>query len=203
MGVLSSYKFYNTQATIGQGKHEERWFPCSVQIIGKTFNSLVYDNYINYPGQLPGSVSDKETVCQCRSRRFNPGVGQNPWRRKWQPTPVFLPGKCRGQRSLVAYSPWGLKEPDTTERAGATMGTDTGWEDPEVWAFRRQCLGVFESPESISAPSFTLPIRKEVYQTNSVCACVLSLQSCLWFCASLWTVARQAPLSMGFSRQEY
>ena len=53
-----------------------------VQIIGKTFNSLVYDNYINYPGQLPGSVSDKETVCQCRSRRFNPGVGQNPWRRK-------------------------------------------------------------------------------------------------------------------------
>ena len=37
-------------------------------------------------------------------------------RRKWQPTPVFLPGKSHGQRSLVGYSPWGHKESDTTER---------------------------------------------------------------------------------------
>ena len=39
-----------------------------------------------------------------------------PWKRKWQPTPVFLPGKSHGQRSLVDYSPWGHKESDTTER---------------------------------------------------------------------------------------
>jgi len=38
------------------------------------------------------------------------------WRRKWQPTPVFLPGKFHGWRSLVGYSPWGCKELDTTER---------------------------------------------------------------------------------------
>ena len=37
------------------------------------------------------------------------------WRRKWQPTPVFLPGKSHGQRSLVGCSPWGRKESDTTE----------------------------------------------------------------------------------------
>ena len=37
------------------------------------------------------------------------------WRRKWQPTPVFLPGKSHGRRSLVGYSPWGRKESDTTE----------------------------------------------------------------------------------------
>ena len=37
------------------------------------------------------------------------------WRRKWQPTPVFLPGKSHGRRSLVGYSPWGRKELDTTE----------------------------------------------------------------------------------------
>ena len=37
------------------------------------------------------------------------------WRRKWQPIPVFLPGKFHGQKSLVGYSPWGHKEPDTTE----------------------------------------------------------------------------------------
>ena len=38
-----------------------------------------------------------------------------PWRRKWQPTPVFLPGKSHGRRILVGYSPWGRKESDTTE----------------------------------------------------------------------------------------
>ena len=38
------------------------------------------------------------------------------WRRKWQPTPVFLPGKSHGLRSLVGYSPWGRKELDMTER---------------------------------------------------------------------------------------
>ena len=37
------------------------------------------------------------------------------WRRKWQPTPVLLPGKPHGQRSLVGCSPWGRKESDTTE----------------------------------------------------------------------------------------
>ena len=45
-----------------------------------------------------------------------PWVGRIPWKRKWQPTPVFLSGKSHGQRSLVGYSPWGRKESDTTER---------------------------------------------------------------------------------------
>ena len=36
-------------------------------------------------------------------------VGKIPWRRKWQPTPVFLPGKSHGQRSLAGYSPWGKR----------------------------------------------------------------------------------------------
>ena len=38
-----------------------------------------------------------------------------PWRREWQPTPIFLPGESHGQRSLVGYSPWGCKESDMTE----------------------------------------------------------------------------------------
>ena len=45
-----------------------------------------------------------------------PGSGTSPWRRKWQPTPVLLPGESHGWRSLVGYSPWGCKESDTTER---------------------------------------------------------------------------------------
>ena len=51
-----------------------------------------------------------------RRPRFNPWVRKSPWRRKWQPTPVFLPGEFHGQRSLVGYSPWGRREWDMTER---------------------------------------------------------------------------------------
>ena len=68
---------------------------------------------------FPGGTSGKEPTCQCRRHkrhRFNPWVGKIPWRRAWQPMPVFLPGKSHGQRSLVGYSPWGLKESDATER---------------------------------------------------------------------------------------
>ena len=43
-------------------------------------------------------------------------VGKIPWRRKWKPTPVLLPGESHGGRSLVGYSPWGRKESDMTER---------------------------------------------------------------------------------------
>ena len=41
---------------------------------------------------------------------------EDPWRRKWQPTPVFLPGKSHEQRSLAGYSPQGHRESDTTEQ---------------------------------------------------------------------------------------
>ena len=52
----------------------------------------------------------------CRSCKFDPWVGKIPCGKKWQPTPVLLPGKSYGLRSLVGYSPWGRKESDTTER---------------------------------------------------------------------------------------
>ena len=58
--------------------------------------------------------------------RFNPWLGKIPWRRKWKLTPVFLPEKYRGQRSLVGYSPWGRKESDTTDwHSWATEHTHT------------------------------------------------------------------------------
>jgi len=51
----------------------------------------------------------KESTCQCRRHGFDPWVRKISWRRKWQPIPVFLPGKSHGQRSLGGYSPWGCK----------------------------------------------------------------------------------------------
>ena len=58
---------------------------------------------------LPANAGDIKRL------RFDPWVGIIPWRRAWQPTPVFLPGEFHGQRSLVGYSPEHHKELDTTE----------------------------------------------------------------------------------------
>ena len=61
-------------------------------------------------------VSGKESTYQCRRHRFDPWIRKIHWRRKWQATPIFLPGKSYGQKSLMGYSPQGCKELDTTER---------------------------------------------------------------------------------------
>ena len=75
---------------------------------------------------------------------FNPWVGKIPWRRKWHPTPVLLPGKSHGQRILVGCSPWGRKESDTTsdfpftfhfhalEKEMATHSSVLAWRIPGV-----------------------------------------------------------------------
>ena len=60
--------------------------------------------------RVPRQLSGKESTCQCRRCGFNPWVGKILWRRKWQPTPVFLPGKSHGQRSLEGYGSWGHKQ---------------------------------------------------------------------------------------------
>ena len=63
---------------------------------------MVYSDALGFPSSAGG----KQPACQCRRckrRRLDPWVGKTPWRRKWQPTPVFLPGKSRGQRSLTVH----------------------------------------------------------------------------------------------------
>ena len=67
---------------------------------------------------LPKWYSGKESTCRfkrCKRHRFDAWVRKIHWRRKQQCTPAFFPGKSHGQWSLVGYSPWGLKESDTTE----------------------------------------------------------------------------------------
>ena len=65
---------------------------------------------------LPWWFSGKESACQCRRLRFNPWLGKIPWRRKWQLTPVFLPGESHRQKSLMGYNSCGSKELDTTHQ---------------------------------------------------------------------------------------
>ena len=62
-----------------------------------------------YSWSLPVWLSGKESTCLCRRRGLDPWYGKIPCRRKWQPTPVFLPGKSHGQRNPAGYGPWGRK----------------------------------------------------------------------------------------------
>ena len=77
-------------------------------------------NWSSYMG-LPRCRSGKEFACQCKKCGFDPWLKKIPWRREWLSTPVFLPGKFHGQRSLVSYSPWGGKESDAIEHACMTI----------------------------------------------------------------------------------
>ena len=60
--------------------------------------------------RAPRQSSGTESACEFGRRGLDPWVKKIPWRRKWQPIPVFLPEKFYGQRSLAGYSPWDHKE---------------------------------------------------------------------------------------------
>ena len=184
-------------------------------------------------------------------------------RRQWHPTPVLLPGKSHGRRSLVGCSPWGREELDTTEQLHfhsslSCTGEGNGnplqcscLENPRDGGPRRAAVyGVTQSRTrlkrlsssgnqphcrslccccSVAQPclpvcnpmtaarlpcpspspkvcSNSCPWFRFCYQPlcRSLCTCVKLLQSCLTLCDPMdCIVACQAPLSLGFSRQEY
>ena len=81
----------------------------------------------NFGPGFPRCLGSKESACQARLG-FDPWIGKIPWRRKWQPTSVFLPGKSHRQKSLVGYSPWGHT------RVGHNLAT----KQQQLWAKKRQ-----------------------------------------------------------------
>ena len=92
--VLLSFKTFSKPQQWWISRHGKTFFICNPKgILG-----------------LPWWLSSKESTCQCRKH----WVGKIPWRREWQPTPVFLPGESHGQRSLASYGPWGGRQLDTT-----------------------------------------------------------------------------------------
>ena len=106
---------------------------------------------------------------------------EDPWRRKWQPTSVFLPGKSHGQRNLVAYGPG-------VARVGQNLVTKL---PPNS-----QGCGVMKIITVMYVP------RR--------CNCCFCCSCCLFSCyivsksfATPWTLGHQASLCMGFPRQEY
>jgi len=87
--------------------------PVHAQFRGRKWVSWAQELLILSVSSLgfPGGSMVKRSACQCRRLRFDPWMGKIPWRRKWHPTPAFLPtlaslpGKSHGQRSLAGYSP--------------------------------------------------------------------------------------------------
>ena len=77
---------------------------------------------------FPGGSVLKGTTCQCKRLGFDPWVGKMPWKRKWQPTLVFLPGKSHGKRTLAGYSPWGHRRVGHTQ--AQAHGTLCGKKSP-------------------------------------------------------------------------
>ena len=92
--------------------------------------------YLYHEMGLPWCLSGKESACQgrrCKRHRFDPWVGKIPQRRKWHPTPVFLPEKFHGQKSPSGYSPWGHKESDMTATEDNTMKQYTGIKKEQIF----------------------------------------------------------------------
>ena len=91
-----------------------------VYMFRKRYSMLSFNNLFQDAIALSSSASLVAQVVKrllaMQRPEFDPWVGKIPWRRKWQPTPVLLPGKSHGQRSLVGYIPWVRKESDMTER---------------------------------------------------------------------------------------
>ena len=81
----------------------------------------ILERWVHGGSGLPWWLSRKGSAFNAGDPGWIPGSGQSPWRRKWQPTPVFLPGKSLRQRSLVGYSPWGCKESDTIYRLNGNI----------------------------------------------------------------------------------
>ena len=82
---------------------------------GEEGDSAGYGDLKENSGFLGGSEG-KESACQCRRTRFDSRVRGVPWRRKWQPTPVYFLGKLHGQEEPGGLESMGCKELDMTEQ---------------------------------------------------------------------------------------
>ena len=140
-------------------------------------------------------------------KQFNPWVGKIPWRREWKHTPVFLPGKSHGQRSLAGYNPWGHK----------SVRHNLATKQPQIHLYAaaakslQSCLTLCD-PTDGSPPGSAIP---GILQARTLKWVAISFSNAWKWkvkvkslsrvrpSATPWTAAHQAPPSIGFSRQEY
>ena len=115
---------------------------------------------------LPRWLSGKEPACQCRRLRnleFDPWVGKIPWRREWQPTPIFLPGESHGRRSQTGYSPWGRRVTHNwaTEHACPQQSKNTSCMECTKMSLSKVFTDVYAMWPQPRTRSRTLPVPHE------------------------------------------
>ena len=108
---------------------------------------LVISFLLNAYMGFPGGSEVKASASNGGGPGFNPWVGKIPWRRKWQSTPVFLPGESHGRKSLVGYSPRGRKESDTTEQLHLHLQWQIGYWEWEKGVHQGDSL-IWEGPST-------------------------------------------------------
>ena len=105
--------------------HEGNYSDLILLIAPSALTNTEYTVRLISDADFPGGSVVKKSACQCRRCGFNPSIRKILWKREWQPTPVFLPGRSHGKRRLKGYSPWGHK------RVGARI--------PRSYAFKLWC----------------------------------------------------------------
>ena len=115
----------------------------------------------------------------------DPWVQKIPWRRKWQPTPVFLPGKSYGQRSLEVYSPLGRRELDTTERLSmhaVVVKNDSAEEQLWFWLWPiTMFYSISVNTAGISRPGVTIVLLTG-QQDDRLIEWAIYLSICIYVC---------------------
>ena len=116
---------------MGKIPWRRKWQPTLIFLPGRVYGQRNFvvgyrQKQLHFPLKLglPGGSEVKVSACvclQCGRPGFDSWVEKIPWRRKWKPTPVLLPGESHGQRSLVGCSTWVHKESDTTELLNVCM----------------------------------------------------------------------------------
>ena len=114
------------------------WAPQQLKRISDIRMNM-FRKWLHFPVGFPGGSVGKESACNAGDTGDASLIlesGRFPWRKKWQPAPVFLPGESHGQRGLMGYTPWGHKELDMAEHAHTH--TQFFWNDElehNIWAW--------------------------------------------------------------------
>ena len=138
-------------------------------------------------------LSGKESACNAgdahRRCVFNPWVRKIPWRRKWQPTPVFLPGKSHGWRNLVSYKSMGVaKESDITQQLNTTAIFQAIWCKHTIQFSRHNYAQLFITN------SYKIHNLKYIQTHNLLCT--VCVGGWVGMCTVLWRINRAIGLSV-------
>jgi len=141
-GVTKSQTRLSDWTTIKEGRKREK-----MKKKKKTNTTTSQNKELTPRWGLPWWLSGKESTCQCKRHsrcRLDSWIRKIPWRRKWQPTPLFLPGKSQGQRRLEDYSPPGCKESGMTEQMSTPQRSHHLWGSWAPAQLSSQCLRAWE-----------------------------------------------------------